>query len=118
MIKKILQGTTVLYHVTDEGNTGSISQNGVSPAYSMGKKQVSWYVSRQKIEWAILHVAVRHRLYVQDIVICAVLVDWPNVKRSGQVGLYYVNYPLFPESFAAAEKFMSYDEEEFENEQE
>lgn len=89
MNSQILPDTGVLYHVTTSDVISSIWNDGIDPAYSRGKLEASWYVNKSQIAWAILHVALRHGCLMDDIFICATLIEWRAMRRTNHQGRYY-----------------------------
>lgn len=96
----------ILYHVTIGSNVDSIWDNGIDPAYSKGKFDASWYVTKDNILWAILHVADRHDCKLDDIFVCAVLVDWKSMRRTNAPGRYYTKRTFQPETVNPARWFV------------
>ena len=79
----------ILYHVTPSENVQSILQNGIDPAYATGKMKASWYVSRHRIEWAIIHAANLHHCTPDEMHVCAVHVLGSTMYRFNRAGFYY-----------------------------
>jgi hypothetical protein len=77
------------YHVTLAENAEDILEQGILPTCSLGKLQANWYVSRQELEWAILHVSARHDVPVSEIVVCEVAIYFNEVKRTKRPGVFY-----------------------------
>jgi hypothetical protein len=73
----------ILYHVSPERNTANIQAHGVDPTLSEGARQVSWWVAREKLTWAIAHVSARHDLSARHID-----VHTANIKAFGQVSRF------------------------------
>lgn len=49
-----------VYHVTPGFNQAAILAVGVDPAWSRGKREVSWWVTLPRLEWALAHVSARY----------------------------------------------------------
>jgi len=105
-------GTTILYHVTPSYNSEAIEVSGILPAFARRAHKASWYVKRSRIQWAILHVSNIHCVAVSDISVCAVLVEWKNMKRSGKEGMYYTYVIYRVESVCPASQFIEAELEE------
>jgi len=58
-----------MFHVTMKKNLEGINASGINPAMSQGKLLVSWYVELPMIEWAIAHVAKKHKVKIGEIVV-------------------------------------------------
>jgi len=97
----------ILYHVTIGSNVDSIWSIGIDPNYSKGKFDASWYVVKDKILWAICHVANRHDCKLDDIFVCAVLVDWKHMRRTNLQGVYYTKQLFHAETFNPASWFVN-----------
>jgi hypothetical protein len=78
-----------LYHVTTGNVLESIQDQGIMPEYSVSKFKVSWFVTRVKVPWAILHVLSRHVALMDDIFVCPVLVEWDAMRNCGKEGVFY-----------------------------
>jgi hypothetical protein len=105
-----LSGSTgVLFHITPEENAQSIDTSGILPMYSKGKMQVSWYVRRSEILWALAHTSSRHDLPTNRLVVCAVVIEWEKVKRTSRQGFYYTYERYFVESISPAVMFIEQD---------
>lgn len=87
MLKQI--GSLVVYHVTPDWNVQSINETGIDPSHSRGKMKASWYVSKQHIEWAIIHTSVGHSTLIDELVVCATLVQGEDMYRFNRPGFYY-----------------------------
>jgi len=102
--------SAILYHVTPAENTFAILKAGVDPAFSVGKLKAAWYVSRHNIEWALLHCSARHIVPVNDLAVCATLVQWDDMKRTNRKGVFYTFVVYTPENVSPAAFFVEGDE--------
>lgn len=50
----------ILYHVSPSKNDGEIEQSGLLTSKSRSVARVIWLVGRDLLDWAILHVGMRH----------------------------------------------------------
>jgi hypothetical protein len=86
------------YHVTPQDNDASIEARGILPEKSRGKRKRSWFVCAERLPWAIKHVARRHGVAEDEIVVYLIpLTSARGLKRHGRL-LYYsdiVNHPLY-----------------------
>jgi len=100
MVQIMLKGihSTVVYHVTPAENVPSIQEIGVHPKHSLGKRPAVWFVARFRIEWAIIHASNRHGVSVDDMAICAALVDGRHLTKQGMPGVYFSSIPIMIES--------------------
>lgn len=78
---------TAYYHVTLARNLESITRTGVDPAFSKGKQQVSWFVDRSKLAWAILHVQKRYKVNMADIIVFSAQ-TLKRARNSGHRGIF------------------------------
>lgn len=78
----------VLYHVTIGSNLDSIWSDGIDPHYSKGKFEASWYVTKEHILWAVLHVAHRHDCKLDDIFVCSAVIQWSSMRRTNKQGRF------------------------------
>ncbi len=109
MLSSQSETTGVLYHVTRAEVAHLIEQEGIDPAKSRGKMQASWYVRKNEIQWSICHVSSQHHTSVDELVICAVLVDWKDMRRMNRPGFYYTYEVYRPESISPAIFFIEGD---------
>lgn len=80
------------FHVTPAKNVSNIEKCGVMAEYSQGARDVSWWVDRRRIEWAIMHVCQKYHLPPQEVWVCVAEFSSDGVlRRAPMVGLYYCN---------------------------
>lgn len=103
MLKQL--NSLVVYHVTLASNASSILENGIDPSYSSGKMQVSWYVSKHRIEWAVLHLSLLYHVLPEDLCICACCVEPKHLSVFMQPGRYYSKSVIHPESVVGVMEF-------------
>lgn len=96
----------VVYHITPSENVQSILEVGVSTRYSHCKNNTVWVVSRQRIEWAIIHASNRHSVSVDNLAVCSLLVDGRHLTRLGRPGIYFASITLPIETAIPAMFFM------------
>jgi hypothetical protein len=76
------------FHVTLKANVDSIYQHGIDRVFSQGKKQLSWFVTHDRLPWAIAHCSARHNVTVNELVIFPVpSLRLKNVKRFRYPGI-------------------------------
>lgn len=86
-----------VFHVTSyEAMVKILDQGAIDPKVSQGKRNVAWYVTRSLIPWAIAHVAQRHDLKIDQMVIMYVKTEWDKLMRSSKNGVYCTYYKLKP----------------------
>ena len=95
-------GTGVLYHVTIESNVSGITNEGVRPDLAQRNHKASWWVSKQRLEWAMLHTSARHGTPIEKLFVCAALIYWEDMKRTNLMGIYYTYELIHPESIQPA----------------
>lgn len=83
-------GSVIAYHVTLAKNVGKIEREGVSPAYSTGRLDASWYVNKAGVTWAIAHCSQRHAVPVSDLFVCTVMLPRKAIKRTAFPQMFYV----------------------------
>lgn len=79
-----------LYHVTPTSNLESILASGVEPELSKGARKLSWWVTRERLPWALAHCSIRHDIKVADLSVVSVYrplkkgrkTRWPGVMVS------------------------------------
>lgn len=85
-------GAAYLYHWTHRDNLASIARGGLDPAFARGSLRAVWMADGTRILWAAAHVAARHQVEPDALVLLRVRVDgldltrtsWPNVRVSKQ----------------------------------
>ena len=76
-----------LYHTTLKANLESITENGIDPKYARGPEKVIYLHTRSRTEWAILHIALRYSVSLEDITVIEVTVPRSKLQR-GHRGLW------------------------------
>jgi hypothetical protein len=77
-----------LYHATPSDNLVSIVERGLDVDKAAGALKACWMCNEKKVAWAILHVAKRHKVLADQVVVCRIRVPRPWLIRS-RVGLWY-----------------------------
>lgn len=89
--------TRNVFHITSyEAMVKILDQGAIEPKASQGRRAVAWYVNRNLIPWAIAHVAQRHDLKIDQIVIMYVKADWDMMMKSSKNGVYCTTHKLKP----------------------
>jgi hypothetical protein len=110
-MQQALQGDTgILYHVTTAKDVMNIWDVGVDPQYSRGKLEASWYINKHNILWAIAHVSARHQVSVDQLYVCAVLIEWKSMRRTARPGFYYTLRTFRVENLSPAEWYLNQEE--------
>lgn len=92
---------SVLYHVTTDDRLEGIQDRGVDPAYSEGKRAVSWYVADRQTVWACLHVAQRRNVRPDRLAVCVVNLPDDLVKRTCWKDVFTCNHALIPSNYSS-----------------
>ncbi len=94
----------ILYHVSPEATLGSIALRGVLPSCSQGKRKVSWWVSQERVAWAIAHVSARHHVPADEITAWMYDVGktYYDFKRTGLPCTWACNIAVVPDSYKSA----------------
>jgi len=79
----------VLFHVTPAENVQSILECGIDPKYATGKMKAAWFVSKQRIEWALIHTSAHHHVQIDELAVCAVMVYGRDMYKFNRPGFYY-----------------------------
>jgi len=100
------------YHITTYENALKILDTGyIDPRKSTGRQNVTWYVSRSKVTWAIAHVCMRHQVTLDKIAILTVLNEHINMKNSNRKGIYFSRARLQPSEMTSASMWMQREEQ-------
>jgi hypothetical protein len=99
------------YHVTGCETAKKIIDCGfIDPAFSQGRQNVVWYVSRHKVTWAIAHVIQRHSLSLVDVAIMTVINEHINMKNTNRKGIYFSDVKLSPIEMVSAAVWLQREE--------
>lgn len=78
-----------LFHVTTYERARRIIDSGfVDPLFSQGKANVSWYTTRNKVTWAIAHVAQRHEVALADMAVITVKIGDAKILKTNRRSLF------------------------------
>ena len=99
-------GSLVVFHVTPMENIASIHMQGISPSYAKGKMLASWYVSKYRIEWAMIHTSLSHHVHMDELAVCAVLADSADLYKFIRPGYFYSYRTMKIESATPAMFFL------------
>lgn len=100
-----------LYHITSYDTMKLIlDSKGIDPAKSEGKRNVSWYVTRALVGWAIAHCLSRHEVAFDKLVVLKVVVATKEVLRTSRRGIYCSNRALYPCQIDSAQLWLQRDE--------
>lgn len=88
----MIEPVYTLYHVSARENEQSILKLGVLASKSRGKRTGSYWVTEERIIWAVVHVSARHALNVNEILIFAAMVDFGGmeVQRTAREGVFFI----------------------------
>jgi len=89
--------SVALYHVTPARNIDSIVRHGVQVDYSLGARQVSWWVRLGMLHWAAVHVMSKHATNLSDIVVVEATIPAYQLRRYSLDGVFYclADVPIF-----------------------
>lgn len=79
----------VYFHVTLDVQMHGIEARGVLAEMSRGARDVSWWVGKARIEWAILHVANKYKVRIDEVWVCAAEIEGKELKRTSLGDVYY-----------------------------
>lgn len=81
---------SAVYHVTTStGRMCITTDKAIDPEFSRGKDKRCWFVPRDKVAWAILHVARRHGVQLADVFVVEVPVGTRQFFSHAGTGLLY-----------------------------
>ena len=72
----------LLRHATPRRNLRSIFRTGLQPGLALGKLKAVWLHATTKGCWAVRHVAHRHHVPVEDVVVLEVRVPRSQLRRN------------------------------------
>lgn len=86
-----------VYHVTPGFNQPSIAATGVDPARSRGARQVSWWVTLPRLEWALAHVSARYTISVGALWVVESHVPEYLLRRTKMTSVFTLGVVVRPE---------------------
>lgn len=99
-------GNIEVFHVSPKENLTSILNKGVLPQLSRGREKVSWWVTREKMAWALAHVSARHSVAVDSLDVFPAFVNVEMLMKTAWEGVYRVRYTIKPEHGTAAASYL------------
>lgn len=77
-----------LYHVSPVVNSASIAENGVDPAFARTKRKVSWWCTFERLDWALIHTANRHRCPPNALMVAEATFETNSLVKTHLTGVY------------------------------
>jgi hypothetical protein len=74
------------FHVTHRKNVDSIREKGLLASKAMGRTKSVWFCTKSWQEWALAHVAIRHKWKISDLVIISIEWAVPDQVKTGMRG--------------------------------
>lgn len=94
-----------IYHVSPSRNHISIRQTGIDPWLCRTAFKASWYVTEDKLAWALAHCSVRYNLPVSALEVWFLPeADLQGKTRSRWPGVFYTHKLTIPLGFISAEE--------------
>lgn len=104
-----------LYHVSPVSNRASIARSGIEPLFSKGRLAACWYVSRDRLEWAIAHCSARHKVDVSKLDVYALkTAKMKRIRANKHQGIF--NSPCRAVPYARVSALASIEGDEHDNE--
>ncbi len=85
----------LIRHATPRRNLRSILLSGLLPGMARGKLKAVWLHAPGRTSWAIQHVAERHHVPEDDVIILEVRVPRSQLRRNRR-GVWYCPFPIAP----------------------
>jgi len=82
--------TVTLYHVSLRENEASILSKGVLALKSKGRRSGSYWVTEDRLLWAILHVSARHSVSVNEILVYVGIAPFDDLQRTARPNVYFI----------------------------
>jgi len=86
-----------LFHITTVSRKHSILATGIDPSYSQGKRRECWYVTADRLHWAILHVMARKQVQLGDVCVLDVIIPDDELTKRWR-GIYTLDTVCYPGS--------------------
>jgi len=95
----------MLYHVSPIRNHTSIVKSGVDPALARSRFHASWWVTSEKLAWALAHCSVRHNVIVTDLEVWFKRpITFKRQTRTRWAGVYTSRCNNHPDGFMSAQE--------------
>jgi len=97
----------MLYHVSPVRNHTSIIKTGIEPALARTNFKASWYVTSEKLAWALAHCSVRHNLPVSELEVW--FIPQGQFKKRTNTrwpGVFTTFCNNFPQGFLSAQEIL------------
>ncbi len=86
----------IIRHATPRRNLRSILRSGLLPGLARGKIKAVWLHASGKTSWAIPHVAGRHHVPQDQVVVLEVRVPRSQLRRNRR-GVWYCPFIIAPQ---------------------
>lgn len=96
----------IAFHISLKDNRRSIQKDGIEPAYSTGKRQVSWWCDNARVMWALTHLSLKYNVPVADLIICVSVVPYEKFQRTRWQGVYTTYENIRASQFQSPKKYM------------
>lgn len=97
----------VVYHVTPGFNHAGIISVGVDPDRSRGKRLLSWWVSRDRLEWALAHVSAKYAVSVGALWVAEGRIPGYMLRRTRLNFVFCVGVVVRPSAFYNASHYLT-----------
>ena len=79
----------IVYHVTPKCHLPGIRREGVRPDLARGRLKASWWVSGERLAWAIAHICHRHGVVPGRVVILPADIDRDKLVGTRYPGVFF-----------------------------
>lgn len=100
-------GTLMLYHVSPGSNLDGILRVGVDPSKSRGAREVSWWVARERVEWALVHVSARYSVSTGGLWVFEARVPEYVPRRTKMLFVYTTALVIRPQAHFNASHYLT-----------
>jgi len=106
-VASILIDQLALFHVTPRFNQPGIIATGVDPERSRGKRPLSWWVERERLEWAMMHVSAKYAISVGGLWVAEARVPSYICRRTKMNAVFTIGVIVRPLHMYNASHYMT-----------
>jgi hypothetical protein len=99
------------FHLTTyEAMAKILDGAGIDPAFTQGRRHVSWYVTRKLVTWAMPHVCQRHQVELSQVCILRCKIEITKMAKTSHAGVYCTDQIFYPVTVDSAEIWLQHEE--------
>lgn len=96
-----------VFHVSPGFNQGGIMTIGVDPERSRGKQLLSWWVTEERLQWALAHVSARYAVSVGGLWVFEATMPSYMLRRTKMNAVFTIGVIVRPSSGYNASHYLT-----------